>query len=74
MTPETPYAQLPEFLSPEEFASYLRLGRNTVYELIRQEALAHLRFGRLIRIPKTALLLATAGERGYSAATPIRHG
>lgn len=60
MTPETPYEQLPEFLSPEEFARYMRLGRNTVYDLLRRGDVQHVRFGRTIRIPKAALFADVA--------------
>jgi excisionase family DNA binding protein len=51
----TPLADLPEFLTPEEFGSYLGLGRNTTYELLRRSEVPHRRFGRAIRIPKSAL-------------------
>jgi excisionase family DNA binding protein len=54
----TPLAELPEFLSPEEVSAYLQLGRNTVYELLRRNEISHRRFGRLIRIPKSALSAA----------------
>ena len=50
-----PYELLPEFLTPEEFRQYLGLSRNGVYELLRRQQIPHVRFGRLIRIPKTAL-------------------
>lgn len=46
---------LPEFLSPEEFRRYVGLGRSTVYDLLRRDALPHLRFGRVIKIPKSVL-------------------
>ena len=49
------YDDLPEYLSPEEFWTYLGLSRNTVYDLVRREEIPHVRFGRAIRIPKTAL-------------------
>jgi excisionase family DNA binding protein len=51
----TPYAELPEFLTPEEFRAYLGLGRNTVYDLLRRGDVPHRRFGRIIRIPKSAV-------------------
>lgn len=51
----TPLDALPEFLSPEEFRTYLGLGRATCYELIRRGEIPCIRFGRLIRIPKSAL-------------------
>jgi excisionase family DNA binding protein len=50
-----PFDDLPELLTPEEFRAYLGLGRNTVYELLRRHEIPSVRFGRLIRIPKTAL-------------------
>lgn len=55
MTRTIPYEHLPEYLTPEEFRTYLGLGRNTVYDLLRRGEIPHLRFGRLVRIPKTAL-------------------
>jgi excisionase family DNA binding protein len=51
----TPIEDLPEFLSPEEFRRYVGLGRSTVYDLLRRDELPHVRFGRVIRIPKSAL-------------------
>ena len=50
-----PYADLAEYLTPEEFRAYLGLSRNTIYELVRRNEIEHRRFGRLIRIPKAAL-------------------
>jgi excisionase family DNA binding protein len=52
------YETLPEFLTPEEFARCIRVSRNTMYELLRRGEIAHVRYGRLIRIPKSALLIA----------------
>jgi excisionase family DNA binding protein len=52
-----PYEELPEFLTPDELCGYLALSRNTVYELLRRQEIPHVRFGRLIRVPKTALLI-----------------
>lgn len=51
----TPFDALPEFLSPEEFRAYLGLGRSTVYDLLKRDELPYLKFGRCIRIPKSAL-------------------
>jgi excisionase family DNA binding protein len=51
----TAWADLPEFLSPEEFRAYVGLGRSTVYDLVRSGELPSVRFGRIIRIPKAAL-------------------
>lgn len=57
-----PYDQLPEFLSPAEFQAYLGLGRNTVYDLLRRDEIPHVRYGRTIRIPKTALQCRLAAK------------
>jgi excisionase family DNA binding protein len=42
-------------LTVPEAANALGLGRNTVYDLIRQGHLPHLRVGRIIRVPQAAL-------------------
>jgi excisionase family DNA binding protein len=49
----------PEFLSVPEAAEFLRLNRKTLYEQIQRERPAWaIRFGRSIRISRTALLAA----------------
>jgi excisionase family DNA binding protein len=55
ITRATPYAELPEYLSPDEFRIYVGIGRSAVYALLREGELDHVRFGRTIRIPKSAL-------------------
>lgn len=53
----TPFEDLPEYLSPQEFAVYLGLSRHGVYEMINRGDLAHVRVGlRFIRIPKAVLI------------------
>jgi excisionase family DNA binding protein len=52
----TPVAELPEFLSPEEFMHYMGISRSTVYDLLRRDEIPHVRLGRCIRIPKSAVL------------------
>ena len=47
----TPIADLPEFLSPQEFQAYLGLSRSTVYDLLRRGEIPSRRFGQCIRIP-----------------------
>lgn len=47
---------LPDILTPEETARFLRLGLSTTYEQIRQGAIPSLRLGRKLLIPKVALL------------------
>ena len=58
----TPVEALPELLTPEEFRTVAGLGRATTYELIRSGQIPSVRFGRLIRIPKSALLARDGRE------------
>ena len=53
----------PDFLTMEEAAQILRVGRNQVYELARvwratggERGVPVVEFGRLLRVPKAALL------------------
>lgn len=48
---------LPDILDVQQVAHFLRVSRNTVYDLIHGDhpKLRSLRFGRTIRIPKEAL-------------------
>jgi excisionase family DNA binding protein len=62
ITRQTRFDDLPDFLSVEETRAYLALGRSTLYELIRSKALASVRFGRVIRIPRAALERYLCGE------------
>lgn len=55
ITRTTPLDQLPEFLTPAEVKTFLGLSRATTYELLRRGELPSVRFGRLLRIPRTAL-------------------
>ena len=40
----------------EDVQLFLQLGRNTVYELVKAGEIPSKKFGKHIRIPKTALL------------------
>jgi excisionase family DNA binding protein len=51
----TPFDDLPEFLSPEEYQLYLNVSRSTVYDLLRRQQIPHICVGRQKRIPKSAL-------------------
>ena len=56
VTRTTAYDDLPEWLTPEEAWTYLRLSRAQMYDLIRKKGIASKKFGpRLIRIPKAAV-------------------
>ena len=51
----TRYEDLPEFLTPEEARQFLGLGKTGIYEALKNGRLASVRFGRLIRVPRSAL-------------------
>lgn len=59
MTRETTpprFEDLPELVTVDEMAAFLRVGRNAAYELVKTGAIKSLKFGKLIRVPKAALL------------------
>jgi excisionase family DNA binding protein len=68
----TPFEELPEFLTPEECRLYLGIGRALVYDLLRRGEISSVRFGRLIRIPKTALKAASAESRPDGTVPTLR--
>lgn len=51
----TNYNELPLFLSVQETATALGIGRNTAYSMIRSGKIANVRVGHKIRVPKDAL-------------------
>jgi excisionase family DNA binding protein len=55
-SPPPKFADLPDLVTPDDVSAFLQVSRNTTYELIKTKALRSVRFGRLIRIPKDALL------------------
>ena len=62
ITRATPMEDLPEFLSPEEFRTYMGIGRATCYDLLRRGEIPSVRFGRAIRVPKSVLLVQDERE------------
>ena len=81
-SPSAPAASVPEkrpwvrgstaaatavFLTVQQFAEAIQVDRNTVYKMIAAGTLPHLRAGRLVRIPRSALdTLATSFGGGRS--------
>ena len=55
ITRNTPFEELPEFLTPEEYRAYLGLGRSKTYDMLRRNEIRHHRDRKTIRIPKSAL-------------------
>lgn len=55
ITRQTPFVELPEFLSIEEFRAFVGIGRSCAYDLARRGEIPTVRFGRLLRIPREGL-------------------
>lgn len=49
------FEELPDWLTPEEARSFLRLGKSTLYERLRSGEIPSRRFGRQFRIAKEAI-------------------
>lgn len=62
MAPGTSLAQLPDILSVEEVAVFLRISRGLVYEAVRTGDIPCVRVGSRKLIMKTALLQFLCGE------------
>ncbi len=50
------FEDLPDMCSPEQAQAFLQVGRNTIYEALKAGQIRHIKCGRLIRIPKQALI------------------
>ena len=61
--PKAKFDQLPDWLTPQEARSFLRLGKSTLYENLRSGEIPSRRFGRQFRIAKEALR-PSVGESG----------
>jgi len=61
----TPSSEVPDILTVEEAAVLLRVNRKTLYEVIRlNQPRWAIRFGRSIRVSRSALLEAFHGNHG----------
>jgi excisionase family DNA binding protein len=69
-------------LTVPEVAALLRIGRNTAYGLIATKQLPHVRIGRTLRVPRSALerwlaettqMPAIDTDDGHSLYSPHRH-
>lgn len=65
----TPISELPDFLTVEEAARVLRIGRTAAYALARtwrdtngRDGLPVVTFGRVLRVPRAALERMSAGS------------
>jgi excisionase family DNA binding protein len=56
ITPHTKVEELPQFLTVEEWRTFMRLGRSSAYELIRRGLVPTIRWGRAIRISREVVV------------------
>ena len=56
------YDDLPELCTPEQARQFLQIGKNKIYEMLKAGEIDAVYFGRLARIPKTALLKSSNGH------------
>jgi excisionase family DNA binding protein len=56
VTPHTPIEDLPQFLTVEEWRTFMRLGRSSAYDLVRRGIVPVVRWGRTVRIPRQAVM------------------
>lgn len=57
------FSDYPDIVTPKEIQDMLRIGRNTVYELLRSGEIKSLRVGKKYIIPKSSVIkyLQTGG-------------
>jgi len=72
MAPDVPNADESPVLTVAQAAKLLQVSENHLYSLIAQNLVPHVRFGKLIRIPRWALLQHLAAASG--APLPAGHG
>jgi excisionase family DNA binding protein len=60
---QKPYNELPDVLTVDEAAAYLRVGRSSIYEAVRQREVTAIRIGRRIVIPKRGIERLLDGDK-----------
>ena len=50
------YEDLPDMCTAQQVGAFLQTSRNATYDLIARGLIKSVRYGRLIRVPKTSLL------------------
>ncbi len=49
------FNDLPDILTPEEVKEFFKIGRNTVYRMLKEGEIPSVRIGKLYRVPKMML-------------------
>jgi excisionase family DNA binding protein len=55
LVPKSKFDDLPDWLTPQEVRSFLRLGKSTLYEKLRSGEISSRKFGKQYRISKATL-------------------
>ena len=76
VTPQTPIEDLPQFLTVEEWRTFMRIGRSSAYDLIRRGLVPAVRWGRTVRISREIVmrLVDREGQPGNSNASSGQAG
>lgn len=61
MAKPKPLSEYPDAMTVKELASFLRVGERTVYEMLLQQKMPHIRIGRQYRIPRAVVEQWMAG-------------
>jgi excisionase family DNA binding protein len=69
-TPQTPLEDLPQFLTVEEWRTFMRIGRSSAYDLIRQGILPVIRLGGTVRISRESVVRYVTGNRNAASEAP----
>ena len=59
--PLLPLEAAPDFIPPRDVPRYIPLCANTVYAAIKDGSMPHVRFGRLLFVPKAGLVALAEG-------------
>lgn len=63
ITRQTPAADLPELLTVDELCSWLGIGCGLGYDMLRRDELPSVKLGRLLRVPRAAVVALANGEK-----------
>jgi excisionase family DNA binding protein len=71
ITPHTQIEDLPQFLTVEEWRTFMRIGRSSAYDLIRRGLVPAIRWGRTVRISREVVMrfVDREGQPGNSNAS-----
>jgi excisionase family DNA binding protein len=49
------FAELPDILTPRDLMAYLPIGRDSIYDALKSQAIRNVRLGQKFIVPKAAL-------------------